>query len=240
MKGVFHITFWYNRTRLPYLNKVIDNLLKIKSDIFVHTNNKDLKLDNKVNIIHHEVEHKKEYFLTWKHRDILKSQVGKYYFYCYLEDDMLFTLDHFDYWKQYSDLCCRNNYYLGFIRVESYENEWFCIDTQFKFDKKIKLNEIDFYTSDILPTKYSGFWILNNIEMIKYSQQDFFDLNNSHLWKTNGYTNCRATVAYGPIEMYKDFIVPNDDRMFIHHLSDNYSNLKEFRKIKKEDLLVKN
>jgi hypothetical protein len=97
MKISKHICFYYLENRIEYVNKIIQetNNYKYSTDIFIHTN-KDFSLDilckyenGSINIVCHDLTNIHPFYLTWKFRDLLKSQKDDYDIFMYVEDDML-------------------------------------------------------------------------------------------------------------------------------------------------------
>lgn len=73
MKITKHISFFYLEDRIQYINKIIDetNNYEIYTDIFIHTNKKDLleeifnKFENGLlKIIYHDLSDENPFYLT--------------------------------------------------------------------------------------------------------------------------------------------------------------------------------
>ena len=128
-KIAVHITFFLGKNylnRIEILKKVINSYKKISKnlDIFVHIN-KDLIKKYKikdVNYILYNLSSENPYLLTWKSRKLIYEQKDIYDVFIYSEDDILFTKKNFNYWINFKDTCIKNNFNLGFIRIEKNNN----------------------------------------------------------------------------------------------------------------------
>ena len=121
-----HISFFYIKKRLNYINKILNetNKYKYKTDIFIHTNeNFSLNLLNNykngmLKIIVYNLSNIHPYYLTWKCRKLLKEQKNDYDIFMYIEDDILVPNKTIKYWLKYSGIVLNNKYNLGFVRIE--------------------------------------------------------------------------------------------------------------------------
>jgi hypothetical protein len=237
-KVAVHITFFLGKNyleRLKFLKKIVKNYKNIskKLDIFIHTNkNLDRKYKIKnVNYIVHNLMSENPIFFPWKCRDLIYKQKEIYDFFIYSEDDILFTKKNFDYWLYFKDICIKNNFNLGFIRVENKNKNNFTIDVTTKLSSFIYLNKNRFIVNNVNP--YCAFWI--------YDRQELNKFITSNIWKFNW----RNEFSYGPIEMsaigwhgikmtrYIDTIIPLiknykkkyivNPKSMIYHLSGNYN-----------------
>jgi len=239
-KVAVHITFFLGKNyleRLNFLRKIVKNYKKIskKVDVFIHINK---KLDNKyklknVNYILHNLISEDPIFFPWKCRDLIYKQKDIYDIFIYGEDDILFTKENFNYWIYFKDMCLKNNFNLGFIRVEKKNKNIFTIDITTKLNNYLYLGKNRFIVNNINP--YCAFWIYDRKELNKFI--------SSNIWKFNW----RNEFTYGPIEMsaigwhglkmtrYIDTIIPlikNYKKKFIinpksiiYHLSGNYNSI---------------
>ena len=81
----------------------------------------------------------KDYYLCWAHKDLLRLAVSQkaYDYYLYSENDMLFTTDHFRYWRTYKNILKELNLEPSFCRYEQQG------DLKIPFDNYHKLNLTD-------------------------------------------------------------------------------------------------
>ncbi len=252
MKITKHITFYYDLNRIKYINQIIDetNKYKYQTDIFIHTNVKDLKLETfrkyengKLEIIYHDLTGINHHYLTWKCRDLLKFQKDDYDIFMYIEDDILVPKKAIDYWLTYNEKLIANNYNLGFLRIEVKDNEEFVTDIIGHLDKSIILENQMFSVNDKNP--YCAFWIYNKNEFLNFINSNLYDLNTASI----GY-GIRESSAIGMHGVhnnyYKNTIIPLEDNSLdsscrIYHLPNNYaySNLP-FAKTKFKDVFIPN
>lgn len=248
-----HLTYYWAlgqnvHSRLHFINEIIRNLqtYDFPTDLFIHTNrlfNKKLlvtNLNGNVSLIHHPltnltIHHSKKY-LPWRCRELIKDQVlsDVYDIYIYIEDDILIPwVAIFKYWLKYKDICIKNRYNLGFIRVEPDENNiLLAIDFSKKLNRthNINLDNITYVINDKNP--YCAFWIYDKKEMNNWIQTELFNP-----LKITGY-EIREASAVGLHGKFTDWyhatIIPmfqgekklmltNECKVF--HLANNYHNI---------------
>ena len=204
MKLAVHITFFYrdkNKTdrwanvdqKFPYLKKIIDeyNNYPLSVDIYIHTNKLfDLKLINytpyengKISLIKHNLFKYslfkgKNYYLTWASRKLLLSQKNHYDFFLYQEDDIFIPVNTFLYWLKNKDECLKNNFNLGFLRIEIKDNEEYVSDLIEKLTKEKIIDENRFAINDVNP--YCAFWIYDKKEFNRWAKSDLYDIKKIH------------------------------------------------------------
>ncbi len=164
MKIAVHITFFFVESRLRYLQQVIDNFEKFPHDvqIFVYTNQVMAGLVRAKNVHYKIFSYRKSgvlgynkgvwnklgltslvhpYHLSWENRKIVEQMADDFGAQIYIEDDIDFTLDNFNYWMKNKDICLQNDYNLGFLRIE-YKgvNQVYLTDLLKLPLKKIELN----------------------------------------------------------------------------------------------------
>ena len=126
MKIANHICFFYTEqtaSRFEYVNKIIleTNKYVYQTDIFIHTNvewSKDLLSaynNGNITVIVHGLSNENPFYLSWKCRPVLLTQVDDYDIFMYIEDDMLVPTESINYWLKYKDMLLEQNYNLGFI-----------------------------------------------------------------------------------------------------------------------------
>jgi len=230
-----HITYWHHPDRLQYLERQINALNGIETnlDIFVHTNLERIPLKSRFNTIHHDMTNEYGHYLSWKHRSLMESQIKNYDVFIYMEDDLLLTQQNWDYWLTNHQLVKKYNSYIGYVRVEhDNDNEWYPTDITPPFGeceplprKMVDNKELWVNTNNF----YNGFWILDNIEMQKFMKHSSWDLT-----KCTFFGNfVREKPAIGPIPLFKEVLLDlNHPGFAIHHMPNNYVGHEIFCKTK--------
>jgi hypothetical protein len=186
MKITKHISFYFLNERIIYINKMIDETNKYEhtTDIFIHTNNKDLEessfvkyINGNIKIIYHDLSNIDPFYLTWKCRDLLQQQKNEYDIFIYVEDDILIPYRAIKYWLKYNEKLIEMNYNVGFVRIEV-ENEIEYITDLFGegFNSIINLDETKYCVNNINP--YCAFWIYNKNEFNKFVNSEYYNINN--------------------------------------------------------------
>ena len=194
MKIAVHIAFYYRIERFQYLNEIIKeyNSYSIDVDLFIHTNkniNSDILTpynNGKIQILKHSLYNffiykGTSYYLTWKPRKLIASQVNDYDIFLYSEDDILIPENAFNYWIENKDICQENKYNVGFLRIEVKDDEEYLSDLTSKLKNKISIRDQEFFLNEKNP--YCAFWIYDNDEMRKWTKSDFYDLRVVHGYK---------------------------------------------------------
>jgi hypothetical protein len=233
MKITKHIAFHYNVDRMKYINRIINetNTYEIETDIYIHTNNHDLTGESFANynngiliVIHHTLED--PFMLTWKCRDFLREQQNDYDIFIYIEDDMLIPYKAINYWLQHNEQLIKENYNLGFLRIEIKNNEEYITDLHGeKLDSFTFLDGKRYCVNN--KNAYCAFWIYNKNEFHRF-------VNSKYYYHKNipDYYSIREKSAIGlhghfPRYWYKDTLIPMvnnklDDACKIYHMPNNY------------------
>jgi hypothetical protein len=222
-----HITYFDVENRRQYLDKqlaALNNLSSAKVDIFVHTNVNKLPVNQKVNVVTHDLTGIDPHLLTWKHRNMMREQLPYYDVFMYMEDDILFEEKNWQYWLKYHELVRKHDTYAGFIRTEQdISGKWWCTDIVPTFGEchpmpeEITLENVTFTRNG--NNFYNGFWILDNTQFLRYTRHTFWDLHRNPYF--NNYW--REKVAIGIIPWFKNVIVKLDDEgAYVHHMPNNY------------------
>ena len=234
MNIAIHISFFYIEERFIYLNRIIEetNIYDDKADIFIHTNNNFeasmLKkyTNGSMNIIYHDLTNEHPYYLTWKCRKLMYEQKDDYDVFMYIEDDILVPNAAIHYWKTYNKQLINRNYNLGFLRIETKDNEEYITDLpNTRFNKLIIIDDIKYCINDINP--YCAFWIYNKEEFNRFVESKFYDINNI---KQYNIREKSATGLHNPkTNWYKATLIPIIDNNVnkscrIYHLPNNYVN----------------
>lgn len=250
MKITKHITFFYNESRIAYINRIINetNNYEIPTDIFIHTNNKELTIcifdeytNGSINIITHDLTNVHPFFLSWSYRDLMSSQKDDYDIFIYIEDDMLVPYNAIKYWLEYNERLIELNYNLGFVRIEVEDGIEYIVDLPgVKLDTTIILQDIEFCVNNKNP--YCAFWIYNKNEFARFVSSEYYDIRNITHY------NIREASAIGlhgiPRYWYHDTVIPIinhklTDHCKIYHMQNNYCASKDnhFSTIKFNDAL---
>lgn len=204
MKLAVHITFFYRDEKLddrwtsasnkyPYLKKIINeyNQFPLIVDIYIHTNKlfnlMDLKYNTytngKIELVKHNLYKYslfkgKNYYLTWANRKTIKKQRNDYDFFIYQEDDIFIPIKAFQYWKTNRENCLKNNYNLGFLRIELKDECEYVSDLDKQMDKSINIEKKEYVINDVNP--YCAFWIYDKKELNNWIESKYWDLKNIH------------------------------------------------------------
>jgi hypothetical protein len=252
MKITKHISYFFIEERKQYLNKIIEetNKYKYSTDIFIHTNSKELKnadfveyLNGKLTIIYHDLTNIHPYYLTWMCRDLMKIQINEYDIFVYIEDDILVPVNAIEYWLEHQEMMSKYNFNLGFLRIEvDTNNDEYVTDfTEGQYlTNVIELEGKKYCINDMNP--YCAFWIYNKKEFNNFVDSKYYNINNIDGYM---YREASAIGLHGAkTNWYKNTIIPieneyicNDCKIF--HLPNNYVNNYQntFASIKFEKLL---
>lgn len=240
MKICKHISFFYNetlRSRLVYLEQLlqITKTYDHETHIFIHTNKDsgfDMSLINveniQVGIIYHDLSDIHPYFLTWKPRELMRQQKDVYDIFIYVEDDILIKNETIQYWLQHKDAMITRGFNLGFVRIETDQNQTeFVTDIVEPLYAKTIIEDQEYVINT--GNVYCGMWILDKIEFAKYVNSKYYDLQNIHS-VTEPHMS-REKSAWGlnapEITWYTHVLMPMkngelDPDARIYHLPNNY------------------
>ena len=226
-----HISFFYVKERFQYLNRVINEIngYDYTTDIFIHTNRMFSKSElpeyknGKIEIIvHHDLLD--PYFLTWKHRSLMRDQMKMYDVFMYVEDDILISNKSIEYWLQNKDVLIKHGYNLGFMRIEIDDSGKQYTSDIYNGEHLSEIVEIENrnYVVNDIRWAYCGFWIYDKKEFERF-------VNLRHVyklkWKYKG--GIREKAAMGMSSFYKSTVIPLDDNQMhigskVYHLPNNY------------------
>ena len=234
MKIAKHVSFFYLENRLSFVNSIItaSNNYKIETDVFIHTNKKDISnevfgeyTNGTLHIIYHDLTDIDPHYLTWKCRELMKSQKDEYDIFMYVEDDILVPFKAIEYWLKYNEDLLQLNYNLGFVRIEVGSNREEYITDLYgeRLDTFIQIGTQQYGINNKNP--YCAFWIYNKKEFNKFVECRYYDIAN-----ISGY-QIRESSAIGlhgnSNYWYKNTLIPIiDDKLIedcrIYHLPNNY------------------
>jgi hypothetical protein len=220
---------------MVYVNTIIDetNTYEYTTDIFIHTNCVDLQKEmftkytnGNLKIIYHDLTNIHPFYLTWKCRELLQQQRNEYDIFMYIEDDILVPYKAIQYWLKYNQKLIEMNYNVGFVRIETENNNEYITDLHGeKFDIIIELHETRYVVNN--KNTYCAFWIYNKHEFNKFVNSKYYDIRN-----IPGY-GIREKSAIGlhgvdhGIYWYKNTLIPLVDNKLIdeckiYHMPNNY------------------
>jgi len=233
MKITKHISFYFIEDRILYVNNILDETNKYvyTTDIFIHTNNADLKEEDfnkytngNLKIIYHDLSNIHPFYLTWKCRDLLKQQTDDYDIFMYVEDDILVPCKALNYWLMYNEKLIEMDYNLGFVRIEIDNNIEYITDLFGEyFDTTIHLENIPYCVNNKNP--YCAFWIYNKVEFNKFVNSKYYQCNNIEGYETREQS---AIGLHGVhTDWYKNTLIPIIDNKLIedckiYHMPNNY------------------
>jgi hypothetical protein len=259
MKLAVHVTFFYDKNRVGYLNDVINNLLELPEDVTIYIyGNKRICFKNKkikqfifgyrrnfrwqfrYNHTFNKIGFKlfiHPYYLSWENRNYVEKFIDKYDVQMYLEDDIKFTKANFEYWFKNHEKVIKQGYNLGFLRVENDEKgNWFYSDLWEKPQQIILIDGVRYLLNSVNP--YCAFWI--------YDKKELSEFIKSKEWKFNFVRyNIREKSSIGwhgkDMSRYKGSVIPLleienkliiDKGCIVHHLPNNYIGHEAFCTIK--------
>ena len=230
-----HICFYYIEERIKYINRIINETNKYiyTTDIYLHTNNKDLLIstfdtytNGIIQIVYHDLTNIDPFKLTWKCRDLLLSQKDNYDIFMYIEDDILVPNNALEYWIKYNEKLVNDGYNLGFLRIETFNNEEYSTDLYGEyFDTIININNENYCVNNKNP--YCAFWIYNKNEFNRFVNSHYYNIDNIHGY---GVRESSAIGLHGKhTYWYKSTVMPISnnkliDSCKIYHMPNNYVN----------------
>ena len=224
-------------TRFDYLLENIDNLKKfpIKTNIFIHTHNNFL--NNKIlnaEIIIHNISNDdlEKGYLTWRVRSLMEKHLGNYEYYIYLEHDIKFTKENFEYWLEYKKKIKNNNLNLGFVIYENNNEKKsnYAVHTMKKFFKYIVIENQKYFINDF--ENYCCFWLYNKKIFNNFLNTKFwsFEKKLTNFRHNYGITERSALGLHAiSCNYFKATLIPEinfkpDPDCFIEHITNNYFN----------------
>lgn len=187
MKNIaIHVSFFYIESRIQYVNRIIDatNQYDCVADIYIHTNIPELEpsllsryTNGSLLIISHDLSLEHPFYLTWKCRPLLKTQMDDYDAFMYIEDDILVPWKAIQYWINNNERLIAQNYNLGFLRIEiAADGEEYISDLYGeRLDTIIQLDDgLPYCLNNKNP--YCAFWIYNKAEFKRFAENPYYDI----------------------------------------------------------------
>ena len=218
MKICVHIAYYFKKERLKYVKRVLEEINKYPHDvdIFIHTTEK-IPIESSKNLkilIHKTFKDNNPYYLTWKCRLLLESQIDKYDIFIYLEDDIILYKETLNYWLKYKDWCIKRRLNLGFLRIEKSpldgKNHW--VDSGGK--RLVNFPKKEYAVVNTVQ-EYCAFWIYDRNEMKRWILSDYWDpskVNKIHSvrpWRNLSKNHIRERSSVGmTYDGYRGTIIP--------------------------------
>jgi hypothetical protein len=232
-----HIAFYYNKSRIQYLNRVIEaaESYSFTTDIFIHTHQFFEKSSlypykGNLEIIVHTLANEHPFLLPWKCRDLLKSQRDDYDIFMYVEDDILVPQNAIDYWLKNKNNVMFEECNLGFLRIETADNKDYLSDLEgMKFPYRTMQIEDQTYLINETNT-YCAFWIYDKAEFQRWTDSMYYDINNITGYDTRERSAIGLHGIRPPNGWYRYTLFPLvahkriDPECKIYHIPNNYVN----------------
>lgn len=255
MKIIYNIVFYYDEKRIIYLLKIINEIkkYKYKTDIYIHTNinfqlNNIIKYVGKLELIIHDLKNINPKKLTWLAKTFMNKFINKYDIFIYSEDDILIYNEAFNYWLEFKDICFKNKYNLGFLRIEylNIKNLYLTdISSSFEEPEFKYINNIKFLVNHKNP--YYACWIYDKDIMKKFINSVYFNKQIIEFKKIKYQIRESQGIGYHARDMdyFKKTLIPVNEfnlinnNCFIHHLPNNYiNNPSKYGKLLIKDLIT--
>lgn len=234
MKITKHISFFWIEERRRYVNQIIEetNGYNYQTDIFIHTNNLSASPDlfipysnGTFTIVPHDLTGENPFYLTWKSRVLMKNQRDDYDIFIYVEDDILIPKKTIEYWETYHENLVKNGFNLGFVRIETKDDEEYMTDIVGSgLSESINFDSLSYAINGNNP--YCAFWIYDKKEFNRFVDSIYWDLNN--IPDLYGIREKSAVGLHGLWnKWYKKTLIPIIDNKLIYdcrvyHLPNNY------------------
>jgi len=242
MRAAKHIAFFFKTERIPYINRILEEVANypFDTDVFLHVNcpvSSELFRQNTkgtLNIVVHDVS-ANGMLLPSMTRHLLKEQRHDYDIFMYIEDDILVPKEAIEYWLRESPLVKAYGFNLGFLRVErDAMNEEYLSDLMNEHCIPTQMNIIYMFSgkyyalNNINP--YCAFWIYDKEEFNRFVDSRYYDPANIPRY------GVREAVAIGlhgvsdpTMNWYKGTLIPLEgirvvDGCKIYHLPNTFVN----------------
>lgn len=200
---VYHITYFAGQGGHPEANscgprpaearqKYLERLVQEagtypwRTDVFVHSNAPNPALHGRplpnggtVTVVQHALAPgENPYYLAWKNRELLFSQVGQYDAYAYTADDILVPRAALEYWRDHKDAVMADGYNLGFLRIETLPGSGTQVVTDLygeHLDRSVVLGGKLYALNDKNP--FCDFWIYDKTEFERWVRSEHWDLS---------------------------------------------------------------
>lgn len=233
------ICFHYVEERLPYLSKLLDNFFlnfKCPIKVIVDTNYKGdyISLDDRIEIVYHNMTKEHPFMLTAKHRKHIMENIDNYDIFSYFEDDILLPYENYsNYLENFKILYPK--FVPSFIRIEEKNGEEYVSDVLEKQPLSIIRVEGKEFAALPFPQNYHGFWIMPQKELKESIKEDFTKLSDGREFNA-------MWTGWG---LGKPALVEIDNgqvsrKSYSYHLPNNYTNAEGLKngKIKAKEIFI--
>ena len=198
LKICVHIPLYLDNSKkkqVKNFKKVCNSFLKFskKVNIFVHTNRVIKFKNKKIKYLSYNFKNDHPYYLTWYCRKLMFKQKNSYDVFVYCEDDIFFSKKNFTYWLKNKDLCLKNNFNLGFLRVETKNKTLYSADQVEQSNQWLKLESKKFL---VIKNPHCSFWIYDKKEFNDFTKTKYFHLKWK-LFSISGVLLIREMATYG-------------------------------------------
>lgn len=219
------IAFHYEQERIPFLERVLDNLSTYEMDthIIIDTNVGDLPIDRGGNIEVMSCQNLPHPFsLTFLHRVRFLANLDEYDWFMYQEDDMEIPFENFVTYTENFELLWPD-YVPSFVRLETFGATRFVTDalTQYSISEIVELRGkrfIDLSRCHTDTGSYHAFWIMPRRELKDSMRRNFSEVG-SHRESAASYPQW----GLGKIPLVMVEGTGIDPRCFSYHLPNNYA-----------------
>ena len=248
MKIAVCITFFFVEERIQYLFKTCKGLSTINEDLdvtIVTNSTKDEQTlicqalsDLELNFsffVPTGLGH--PYLLTWSHFHVFRQKLEQNFtHFLYLEDDLLFTQENFEYWLSANQELQSRGLIPGFLRIEhnNIDKEWYSSDIEevqyySECPKIVSKKNITYLN---LQFPYQGMYLLDRNQFLKH-------INGKSCNPDFGMWLIRESAAQGltfvdvPEGFNSTIVLPYNStnkeiekKCMVHHLPNNYAHIK--------------
>jgi hypothetical protein len=247
------ITFYYDFSRLIYLQKSLESLSNIYVDkqIYILTNTFDSdelltiqSLIKENTTIVKSCENGHDFLLTWSHFSLMKKNLKEFTHFLYLEDDIEFSIKNLNYWIDAREKLKYTGLIPGFFRIEKI-NDFNIFSTDVIKPMSlydcglIDIENSETFISIVYP--YQGMYLFDKELMNEFLESkdfnpDFTQNSSTKSWNRTNF-GIREKSALGltyisiPVGFKTRIVLPFNfrngglnDTCFVHHLPNNYAN----------------
>lgn len=208
-RGAVHIAFHYVFARIDILKKTIGFIQTwgVYVDIFIHSNVTECITGlNATWIYHKDLDH--PFALTWLPIETIKTQIDKYDFFVYIEDDIGIPNSAFEYWKRYPII------HTGFIRkniiTEQYDD---IVSAGYTIENAFSETNDPSFIIFKGGSLYKAFWINTNDQMKYYlsifEETTMYDIRRNLEWsrERSAFGNSALVSSLFPIKEINNSII---------------------------------
>lgn len=220
-----HITCYDIGRRMQFREKTVLHLLSISGcSVFVHTDSRSrgVPFSPRVFFQFHDLGSSHQFDLAKMSRAAMLDSAAQFQHGMYIEDDIAFDTDNFEYYRRHSDAGLLAGSCVSFLRYEldMQTGEPFFTDITRTSDNFIQHGSGLFSVTD---NQYCGLWIQCSSDLFRFAHDypDVFWLRGGTRYGTG--RHIRESAAIGPIyTMYSQCRYFDEPGLFVHHMPNNY------------------